>query len=370
MSSAVIEQATAGIAQTSPVDGAMTLMSYETKSGLGLNQVKDYNLYYAMQQQNEPIGMMHLERLNFIPAGIERGELMSSVPLSPGEEVNISHKEWSNTSEEFDRIVTDYLEHYSEEGVVEKSELSQSTSPQHQHTSGFNMSVTATGGYGPVSVTTSMGYNVADSASASEATARQQSSEVTRKAASRTRKEHKVSFKVASAAGTEDQAVRKIKNPFDDKATRIDFYQLVRKWQVDLYRYGVRLTYDLTIPEPGSDVLSKIMEINDLRADLEEPFGPTGMATWSNFALKPGEVTRANYTQKAAQYGASIEPPPPKYVKIVKSFSRNWANVDETKYGQYVSNDVEMPDGYQVFSARAGDGYAGMKNLQSRWIRK
>ena len=216
-SAALLERAQ--VRDATPAHPTMTMMSYEMKSAADVDLVKDYNHYYAVQLQNEPVGMLHLERLNFIPAGIERGELMSSVPLSPGEEVNISHKEWSNTSEEFHRIVTDYLEQYSEEGVVEKSELSLSTSSQNQHSSGFNMSVTASGGYGPVSVTTSMGYNVADYASASEATARQQSSEVTRKAASRTRKEHKVSFKVASAAGTEDQAVRKIKNPFDDKAT-------------------------------------------------------------------------------------------------------------------------------------------------------
>ena len=35
---------------------------------------------------------------------------MHSVPLSPSEEVNISHKEWANTSEEFQRIVTDFME--------------------------------------------------------------------------------------------------------------------------------------------------------------------------------------------------------------------------------------------------------------------
>jgi len=59
---------------------------------------------------------------------------------------------------------------------------------------------------------------------------------LTRKASSRVKKEHKQSFKVASAAGTEDQAVRLIINPFPDKATRVDYYQLVRKWRVDLYR--------------------------------------------------------------------------------------------------------------------------------------
>jgi hypothetical protein len=312
--------------------------------------IEDMLYYFGISRQVEPVGFLHLERLNFIPAGIERGELMHSVPLAPAEEVNISHKEWANTSEEFQRIVTDFMEAYSEEGVAEKAELSQSTSSQHQHSSGFNMSVTASGGYGPVSVTTAFGYNVADSASNSQQISRQQSTEVTRKAGSRTRKEHKISFKVASASGTEDQAVRKIKNPFDDKATRLDFYQLVRKWQVDLYRYGVRLTYDLTIPEPGSDILSKIVEINTLRAALEEGFNsPTSKLPWAKFELKPDQIDRDNYMAFAAQYGASVDTPPVESIPIPKSFSGSWSE-GEIEFPRIITFEVDIPDGFAVWS--------------------
>ena len=104
------------------------------------------------------------------------------------------------------------------------------------------MGVTASGGYGPVTISATVGYNTSQSASQTEQLARNQSNELTRKASARTKKEHKISFKVASASGTEDQAVRKIKNPYDNRATRIDYYQLMRKWRIDLYRYGVRLT--------------------------------------------------------------------------------------------------------------------------------
>lgn len=341
--------------QMTTFNGELTPASFLAISRMEVERIREINQYFRARREIEPVGLLHLERLNFIPAGIERGELMHSVPLSPGEEVNISHKEWSNTSEEFQRIVSDFLEAYSEEGVTEKSELSQSTNSQNQHSSGFNMSVTASGGYGPVSVSSAFGYNVAESSNRSEQVARQQSSEVTRKAASRVRKEHKVSFKVASAAGTEDQAVRKIKNPFDDKATRIDFYQLVRKWQVDLHRYGVRLTYDLTIPEPGSDILSKIIELNTLRGLLQEGFNTskTGPA-WAQFKLVPDDIDRGNYEARAAEFGVSIEPPPAETIVIPKSFSRNWPDPDHTEYGQFISFEVEIPEGYEIWSLTWG----------------
>src|SRR5262249_15544050 len=158
-----------------------------------LNVVQELVFSFGQRMSVEPVGLLHLERLSFTPAGIERGELVASVPLSPGEEVNISHKEWSNTSEEFQTIVTDFIESYSEQGVAEKSELAQSSNSQSQHSNGFNLGVTASGGYGPVSITTSVGYNVASSASNSAQVSRQQSSELTRKASSRAKKEHKVS---------------------------------------------------------------------------------------------------------------------------------------------------------------------------------
>lgn len=326
-----------------------TLAQFRSAALSLVTATKDANYAFEQRLQIEPVGMLHLERLSFIPAGIERGELKYSVPLAPGEEVNITHKEWSNTSEEFERIVTDFIEAYSEEGVAEKSELTQSTTNQQQHTSGFDLGVTASGSWGPVSVSTSASYNVSNSASVSQQTARTQSNELTRKASSRSKKEHKTSFKVASASGTEDQAVRLIKNPFPDRTTRVDYYDLVRKWRVDLYRYGLRMTYDLTIPEPGSDILSRLVELKAVTAALQESFGEASATLpWARFDLTPPQITRGNYLTLAAQYGVPVEPPPADEIPAAKAFTRNWPNKDASNDSDYTTFQVEVPDGYTV----------------------
>jgi hypothetical protein len=327
----------------------LSIQEYSVAAHARVSATKDLNHFFAERLQIEPVGLLHLERVSFIPAGIERGELVHSVPLSPDEEVNISHKEWSNTSEEFERIVTDFIEAYSEEGVTEKSELTQSTSSQIQHSSGFNLGVTASGGYGPVSISTTVGFNVADSASNSQQASRNETNEITRKASARTKKEHKMSFKVASAAGTEDQEVRKIKNPFADRATRVDYYQLIRKWRVDLYRYGIRLTYDLTIPEPGSDVLTKILQIQALQAAIQQGFNaPDSTLPWARFDLTPSQVRRDNFESLAAQYGVVVEPPPVDSYSIVKQFTHNWPNKDAAQNDEYITFTVEVPDTHQI----------------------
>ncbi len=268
----------------------------------------------------EPVGYLHLERVGFSPAGIERGELVYTVPLSPGEEVNITHREWSHTSEEFEQIVTDYLEEFSEEGVAEKSELARAVESQTQHSSAFNTSVTASGGSCGVNFSSSLSHNVSDSASKSEKSSRNQTKEVTHKASSRAKKEHKMSFKVASAYETEDQSVRKIKNPFPDRATRVDYYQLIRKWKVDLYRYGIRLTWDFNIPEPGAGLESRLREIQQIKAALElgieSPITADNVTIWPGFNLKPEQLLPAteieddseemDYLGWAAKYGAIL----------------------------------------------------------------
>ncbi len=339
------------IAGTVTRRGAFSLL-VQLRSGARHAQLAVDALKYQMAL--EPVGFLHLERLEFVPAGIERGELIYSVPLSPGEEVNISHREWASTSEEFSRIVTDYMESFSEEGVTEKSDIAQSSASQEQHSSGFNTGVTASGGYGPVTITASMGYSAASSSAQTELAARVHSTTVTRKASARTRQEHKTSFRVASAAGTEDQQVRKLKNPFTDRATRVDYYQLVRKWRVDLYRYGVRLTYDVTIPEPGSDILARIQEIQALKGVLERGFDyEDEEEPWAKFDLEPDEITRANYVAKAALYDAVVSPPPPETLEIPVYKTQvisGEAGSDSTQVFKFIPFGIEVPDDYEVES--------------------
>jgi hypothetical protein len=49
--------------------------------------------HFARQVRIAPVGRLHLERIEMVPAGTERGELIYTVPLTPKETVTVSHKE-------------------------------------------------------------------------------------------------------------------------------------------------------------------------------------------------------------------------------------------------------------------------------------
>jgi len=308
-----------------------------------------YNLLQVFKENMsvECVGYLHLERMNYTPSGIERGELVYSVPLSPVEEVNIKHREWSHITEEFERIITDYLEEFSEEGVTEKTELAQTVNSQEQHSSAFNTGVTASGSYGPISITTTAGYNASDSSSKSTQLTRNHNADITHKASSRAKKEHKISFRVASAVETENESVQRIKNPFSDKATRVDYYQLIRKWQIDLLRYGMRLTWDMVIPEPGEGLLTKVRQIRRIKQELSVPFEEI-------FNLDPKDITLDNYLEKAAEYGVPLDIDVPEKTKTLSTtFEGRWGFEQEVckdgppHFSQLIELD-EIPEGYEI----------------------
>jgi hypothetical protein len=253
----------------------------------------------------EPVGRIHLERMEMIPVGIEHGELLYSVPLTPKETVNIAHREWSQTAATFENIVEDFFEGYSELGVAEKTDISTASSNETKHSSSFDANASVNFGYNasPYSLTTSAAIDYGTKSDDAQSTkdSRAHSLSITRTASARTRKDHKQTFRVSSVAGTEDQAVRVLTNPSDSKAMRVDYFRLMRKWQVDLIRYGLRMTYDLVIPNPGNALASKVLEIQSIDRFLNMDY---------EFPLKVLEVRPDNYQALAQQYGTAVDAPP------------------------------------------------------------
>lgn len=253
------------------------------------------------QAEMEPVGWLHLERLEMKPVGVERGELVSTIPMAPGEIVRVSYKEWSTHSEELDRIVTDELETYAERGVEEKHDVAMSSESEIKRDSTLNFGVSVSGGYGPVSMTAS----VSSTTSTSEREARKDSANhaqaITQKASTRSRKEQKISFRIESKAGDSSESARVIENK-DNKAVRIDYYRMMRKWRVDLIRYDLRMTYDLVVPDPGFTLRQQISELSRLDDLIDQPF---------RFDFPIRAIDRNNWATQAELYGAAVAPPPP-----------------------------------------------------------
>jgi hypothetical protein len=303
-----------------------------------------------------PVGRLHLERIDMIPAGIERGELVGTVPMTPKETVTIVHKEWSIISQEFESIVTDQIENFSERGVTEKTELSQSTDSQSKHSSALDLSAQVSGSYGFVTFSASSKLDLNSSDELTRKDSRNHTESQTRKASLRTKKEHKVTIDTKSTIGKEETSTRTVMNPSDTNAMRIDYFSMIRKWRVQLYRYGLRMTYDIAIPEPGATFREVYSQINEIKVQLAIPF---------TFSVKPEDITPKTYTGLAVYYNVPLEAPPDAFIPF--TVSDVFAPGND---GSWHINKLEfdIADGY-VLTGALLDADLGNFDHPDRWFK-
>jgi hypothetical protein len=291
-----------------------------------------------------PIGRIHLERIEMYPAGVEKGELVFSVPMAPGETVTISHKEWSTSSREFEEIVQDSFESYSERGVAEKTDAAMSSESEAKRSSAIDFGASMSGSYGGVTLTTTVGNKETRQEQQSVKQSMQKNREVTEKASARTRKEHKVSMKLETKMGSEDHSAKTITNP-GANAIRIDYYRMMRKWRTDLFRYGLRQTYDIAIPLPGVRLWALHQQLADLDARIRAPL---------QFGLQPQALNGGNYRAEALKLQTRVDDEPPAQLAatalgITDYFKKDHAG--EVRFGQV---EFDVPQGYQVLSGNFG----------------
>jgi hypothetical protein len=292
-------------------------------------------LVSAMLQQArvEPVGYLHLEKLFFEPESVEKGQLVQCVPFLPGETRRFMHREWANTSSEYQKLISESLEKSAEESLSETSEITESTKSENARSLALSLAANVSGSYGTVSFSVSTGLNVNQSESQSREVSASRSREVTAKASSRSKQERKVEFKFTSEQGTSDETFQEVTHPGDEPASYA-YYRLMTKWKVSLARYGVRLTYDLMVPDPANRLLRIYQRIHELRNNLQRN---------DTFTLIPTSILPSNYPTIAAQYGSAIEPPPPDQVYALASATH--AQPEKEKFEAF-SLALTIPEGY------------------------
>lgn len=284
-----------------------------------------------------PVGMLHLERIEMSPAGVERGELLSTIPLAPGETTAVEQKEWTVTDEELSTIVTDSLEAYTEKGVTEKSELAQAATSDTKRNQQLGVGATLSGSYGFVTFSTTTNFSSAVEASESRKDSRTQAVEVTQKASSRVRKERKVTIQTKTTTGSAETTTRSIRNASETDGMRIDYYSMMRRWRVRLLQYGLRQTYDIAIPSPGATLRKPFESIAFLTALIEQPF---------SFEVKVTDIRTDNYRDLATAWSANVpEPPPPPFSTRVGG---PVSGLDKGVGWHFNTVDVEVPENTEI----------------------
>ncbi len=145
-----------------------------------------------------------------------------------------------------------------------------------------------------------------------------------------------MTFKISTKTEVEDESFREIKNE-STEAVRWDFHRLMKKWKVSLYRFDVRMTYDIVIPEPASYLMRKYVKLERLKQELDAAF---------ELDFTPTSITRYNWHVLGARYGVALDAPPPEYTSVVANGFEAFS-AEVLGAGQL---EVELPDGYNFNS--------------------
>jgi hypothetical protein len=301
-----------------------------------------------------PIGMLNLERIEMTPAGIERGGLIATIPLAPKERTTVVQQEWSVISQDFSSVVKDSLDNYSETGVTDNTQLSQSTTSQVAHSNQFNVNASVSGSYGFVTASVASSFGSQDQNSQSATDSRQHSIQTTKKASSRSIQSHKITISTSTTSGSSTSSTRLLENPSATDPMRIDYFSIMRKWYVALYRYGLRLTYDITVPEPGAAMRETFRQLAELQAQAAAGFV---------FPVKYADIAASNYATLASTYGAQVSPPP--VAQWINAGGSDVTGIDINNPGNFTDWPIQftVPDGNQIdhilLSAHIGDNHPG-----------
>src|SRR5580698_6276983 len=110
-----------------------------------------------------------------------------------------------------------------------------------------------------------------------------------------------MTISTTTVTGTSESTTRMLENPSSTDPMRIDYFSMMRKWYVALYRYGLRLTYDITVPEPGAAMREIFAQLTDLQNKVSQNFA---------FSLDYSAIIPANWDHLSETFQAQLPPPP------------------------------------------------------------
>jgi hypothetical protein len=118
---------------------------------------------------------------------------------------------------------------------------------------------------------------------------------------------------------------------------------VVKKYQAQMYNYGLRTMFDFMVPEPGAFLIETLQNAHNNAVELEKPMA---------FTLRPDQITESNYHTWVKEYGATdVSPPPEMYITKSLDFKAGGGD-DKTDYGH--SGQIQINEGYKAVQGTVG----------------
>jgi hypothetical protein len=292
------------------------------------------------------------------PAGV-MDLLIVRQQLKGYETADVSHIENILSGEKSERVHSKRLE--TETTIVRETERETASEDELQTTDRFEMrresqraleeqaaargSLTISGSYGP-----SVDFEASGEASwsrreqQSSAAASEVSREVTQRATERVVERVLRRETTRTLLEIEETNRHSFDNSVPGSDNVVGIYQFVNKvYEAQVYNYGQRAIYDLTVPEPGALLLAAFQRNRAEAMELVEPLP---------FNVEPRALRPETYQSYVVRYQATgIKPPPLPF--MTETYDFNTGGEDEDQEFT-CSTRIQIPDGYEAYQANVG----------------
>jgi hypothetical protein len=235
--------------------------------------------------------------------------------------------------------------------TTDRFELERETSKEVESELSFELGVQIAASYGPVKIQADTKFATSTSTTESDKTASRYAREITDRALQRV------------VTKTREERTTRLIEEFEETNKHVldnvggaehivGLYRWVNKvYQAKIVNYGKRLMVEFMIPEPGAFHLHAMTE-SPIEGSLtvQKPIDPRSDEAGTAFGRPPlrthTEVSPGNYAFWAAAYDASVEPVPPRFITVSKSYHRD--AMDHNVQFADSKNDFKVPDGYEA----------------------
>lgn len=334
---------------------------YQQAIGLSVEELKKILEAFKVGLKVQPYGILHLERLEFTPVGTERGELVYTAPLAPEESLTFTVKESIVATKSLEEVIDSEAEVTLVDSDKLNSTLTRSLDLVQKDDRHFNVSAKVYGKYGTDHTHIGTEFNLESKMNTlNEATYKEAAThvkEMTRTATRRAKEQHTQTFRVSTVITNDKESVRAIKNPHKDRVMRVDYYSMMRKWKIDLHRYGLRVTYDITIPEPGSELMARYRKIQMIDQLLAQPFESFfDFQPWKLYSVwaLASSPRMDSVNRIAEQYGTQVTPPPREMIWYKVHQTQSWSSKVVSEAGSEVVFEFPKDPRYELGSNQYG----------------
>ena len=220
--------------------------------------------------------------------------------------------------------------------TTSRFELTKETQEQLESSFEVTAGASVTAGYGPVKISANTGLTSSTSASSGTNTASTLAREAVEKAVSKVTQSVREEQIVRVLNRVEETNEHGFVNDTDAHVSGI--YRWVDKYvTVRAVNYGRRLMLEMIVPEPANGLIYA----ENMHAD-EQPLVEPPV-----FDLEPDDITRSNYLDRAAEFGATDVPSPPKH-RVYQTLSYGGVNPGSNTEFSETGKTLTIPEGYQT----------------------